>query len=92
MELILERELAHQQKAVDTLVSAFEGVGITKPLLAYENPTFDNKDLRLIHNIMEIQNNIRGDYRGRRDEGEYLNLDVKMETGTGKTYVYTQTI
>lgn len=92
MELILERELAHQQKAVDTLVSTFEGVGITKPLLAYENPTFDNKDLRLIHNIMEVQKNIRGDYRGRRDEGEYLNLDVKMETGTGKTYVYTQTI
>jgi len=92
LELILERELEHQQKAVDTLVSALDGVGITKPHFAYENPTFDCKDLRLSHNIMEIQKNIRSDYHGNRDEGEYLNLDVKMETGTGKTYVYTQTI
>ena len=32
------------------------------------------------------------DYRGCRDDGSYLNIDIKMETGTGKTYVYTQTI
>lgn len=92
MELILERELSHQQKAVDALVSTLDGVRITKPHLAYENPTFDHKDARLLHNILEIQKNIRSDYRGCRGEGEYLNLDVKMETGTGKTYVYTQTI
>ncbi len=92
MELILERELTHQQKAVDALVSVLDGMGITKPHLAYENPSFDRKDTLLIHNILEIQKNIRSDYRGCRDEGEYLNLDVKMETGTGKTYVYTQTI
>jgi len=92
LELILERELTHQQKAVDALVSTLDGVRITKPHLAYENPTFDRKDARLIHNILEIQKNIRSDYRGCHDEGEYLNLDVKMETGTGKTYVYTQTI
>ncbi len=92
MELILERDLVHQQKAVDALVSTLDGVGITKPHLAYENPTFDYNDSHLIHNIGEIQKNIRNDYRGCRDEGKYLNLDVKMETGTGKTYVYTQTI
>lgn len=39
-----------------------------------------------------MQKGIRADYRGCRDDGDYLNLDVKMETGTGKTYVYTQTI
>lgn len=83
MELILERELSHQQKAVDALVSTLDGVRIIKPHLAYENPTFDRKDLCLINNIMEIQKNIRSDFRGSRDEGEYLNLDVKMETGTG---------
>lgn len=92
MELILERELDHQKKAVDALISALDGVSMIKPRLSYENPSFDRKELRLIHNIAEVQKGMRADYRGCRDEGDYLNLDVKMETGTGKTYVYTQTI
>lgn len=92
MELILERELDHQQKAVDAIISALDGITMIKPHLAYENPTFDRKELRLVHNLMEVQKNIRADYRGCRDDGDYLNLDIKMETGTGKTYVYTQTI
>lgn len=92
MELILEKELNHQQKAVDALISALEGVSLRKPLLSYENPTIDRTDSKLIQNIVDIQKTIRVDYRGCRDEGDYLNLDVKMETGTGKTYVYTKTI
>lgn len=92
MELILEKELDHQQKAVDAIISALDGITMIKPHLAYENPTFDRKELRLIHNLNEVQKNIRADYRGCRDDGDYLNLDIKMETGTGKTYVYTQTI
>lgn len=92
MELILEKELDHQQKAVDAIISALDGITMVKSHLAYENPTFDRKELRLIHNLIEVQKNIRADYRGCRDDGDYLNLDIKMETGTGKTYVYTQTI
>lgn len=92
MELILERELDHQQKAIDAIISALNGITMTKPHLTYENPTFDRNELRLIQNINEVQKNIRADYRGCRDDGDYLNLDIKMETGTGKTYVYTQTI
>ena len=92
MELILERELDHQKKAVDALMSALDGISMIKPNLSYENPSFDRTEPRLIHNLVEVQKSIRADYRGCRDEGSYLNLDVKMETGTGKTYVYTQTI
>ena len=92
MELILERELDHQKKAVDAIISALDGITMIKPHLAYENPTFYREEPRLIHNLKEIQKNIRADYRGCRDDGDYLNLDIKMETGTGKTYVYTQTI
>lgn len=92
LELILERELDHQKKAIDALVSVLDGVSMIRPHLPYENPMFDRKELRLIHNLLEVQKDIRADYRGCRDEGDYLNLDVKMETGTGKTYVYTQTI
>lgn len=92
LELILEQGLDHQQKAVDAIISTLEGIRIVKPHLAYENPTFDKNDSILIKNLNEIQKNIRSDYRGCQDEGNYLNLDIKMETGTGKTYVYTQTI
>lgn len=92
MELILERELDHQQKAIDALVATLDGIAVKKPLLAYENPTFDCGDVCLAQNLAHIQSRIRADYRGCRDDGPYLNLDVKMETGTGKTYVYTQTI
>ncbi len=92
MELILEKDLEHQLKAVTALTAALDGVSISKPNLVYENPTIDCKDLRLYHNISDIQKTIRSDYRGCRDDGNYINLDIKMETGTGKTYVYTHTI
>ncbi|MGE1064498.1 type III restriction enzyme [Megasphaera paucivorans] len=92
MELILERQLEHQQKAVDAITSALDGITMIKPHFAYENPLFDREEQCLIHNLEEVQKNIRTDYCGCRDEGNYLNLDIKMETGTGKTYVYTQTI
>lgn len=92
MELILEQELEHQKKAVNSVISALDGVTMVKPRFAYENPSFNKDELCLINNLTNIQKNIRSDYRGCRDEGNYLNLDIKMETGTGKTYVYTQTI
>lgn len=92
MELILEKELEHQQKAVDALRLVFEGAKITKPILPFENPTLDINDTALKSNIATLQKSILFDQKGCRDEGEYLNLDIKMETGTGKTYVYTQSI
>ena len=92
MELILERALDHQQKAVDAIISSLDGITMVTPICSYENPTFDRKELALINNVSEVQKNIRAEYQGCRDDGEYLNLDIKMETGTGKTYVYTHTI
>lgn len=92
MELILEKGLEHQQKAVDALRTTLSGIKITKPILPFKNPTFDVNDITLNSNITALQKNILFDRRGCRDEGTYLNLDIKMETGTGKTYVYTQAI
>ena len=77
MELILEKELDHQQKAVDATISAIDGITMIKPHLSYENPTFDRKQQCLIHNLLEVQKNIRAEYRGCRDDGDYLNLDIK---------------
>ena len=94
MELILERDLEHQQKAVEAIAKVLEGVSIANPSLAYQNPSFDYNEMRIHENLSNIQRDIREDYKhnSNPDTGEYLNIDVKMETGTGKTYVYTQTI
>lgn len=94
MELILERSLEHQQKAVEAIADVFTDVTITPPSIAYQNPVFDFNDIRILDNIQRLQKNIRNDYRhnANSDSGSYLNIDIKMETGTGKTYVYTQAI
>lgn len=92
MELILQRELPHQQKAVDAISAVFDGVQITAPVLFYINPKIDLTDARLSANIRSLQQSIPPEYRGNAAVGDCLNLDIKMETGTGKTYVYTKII
>ena len=92
MELILEKGLEHQEKAVDALIATLDGVVMITPHSSYENPTIDTDEICIKHNLVNIQKSIRTDYRGCRDNGNYLNLDIKMETGTGKTYVYTHSI
>jgi type III restriction enzyme len=92
MELILQRELPHQQKAVDAINAVFDGVVITSPVQFYENPTIDLADPRLSQNICALQQSIPSENRGSATVGDCLNLDIKMETGTGKTYVYTKII
>lgn len=94
MELILEKELDHQKKAVDAVANVLEGVYISEPSISYQNPTFNVHDIVIQNNLNVIKQNIREDYRYNANSNpvDYLNIDVKMETGTGKTYVYTQTI
>jgi type III restriction enzyme len=92
MELILQRGLPHQQKAVDAVSAALNGVQITSPVQFYENPSISLSDPKLAANIREIQKNIPSEYRSSMPIGDCLNIDIKMETGTGKTYVYTHTI
>src|SRR5665648_388555 len=90
MELILQQELPHQQKAVEAIRDAFERVQITAPTQFFENPHISLGDPSLAANIREIQKGIPSEYRSIAPIGDYLNLDIKMETGTGKTYVYTK--
>lgn len=93
MELILEKGLSHQQKAVETISAVFENVEISdKSQEYYQNPVINLQSKILLKNIKKQQEKIIADHRGNNDIEDYLNLDVKMETGTGKTYVYTNTI
>ena len=92
MELILQQELPHQQKAIDAICKVFDGVRIKPITQFYENPTIDLSDSTIAGNIKELQRDIHPEYRSSAPIGKYLNLDIKMETGTSKTYVYTKTI
>lgn len=94
MELILQQNLPHQQVAVDAVADVFKGAYISAPTRFFENPTFSLKDTHIAENIKALQRKLPVEYRSGvpiRD-CDYLNLDIKMETGTGKTYVYTKTI
>ncbi|WP_339008797.1 type III restriction-modification system endonuclease [Fusobacterium animalis] len=94
MELILQQQLAHQQKAIDVVLDVFKGVDIVEPIRFYENPTFSLKDMCIADNIKSLQRDLPVEYHSNIcvSENNYLNLDIKMETGTGKTYVYTKMI
>lgn len=92
MELILQQELPHQQKAIDAICEALSGVYMKSPVNFYENPEIMLTHPKLTENIKFIQQSLPAEYRSSLPIGDCLNLDIKMETGTGKTYVYTRTI
>ena len=96
MEIKYQSGLEHQQKAVDAIVKVFEDVQLLKPAQLFENPVVCLNDLKIKDNIKSVQTdpnyNVDADCRKQNFAQDGLVLDVKMETGTGKTYVYTHTI
>lgn len=91
----LERGLKHQVDAVSSIVNVFREVDINKSKLLNSNPVIDLESPLLKYNISKIQdnNNIYSDLKKYDNENlNYLNLDIKMETGTGKTFTQVQTI
>lgn len=93
MELILQTGLIHQQKAVDAIANVFENTEVNQPNQYYLNPGIPLDDV-LFENIKQIQkdNEIHSSFRTISNTEKALHLDIKMETGTGKTYVYTHAI
>ncbi|MDE5822322.1 MAG: type III restriction-modification system endonuclease [Paramuribaculum sp.] len=94
MELILQSSLPHQQKAVDAIADVFKDTWIKSPKHYYSNPEITIFRDGVGENIRGVQgiNTIPSEYGGYTHNAECLNLDIKMETGTGKTYVYVQTM
>jgi type III restriction enzyme len=91
MELILKNDLPHQVKAYTAIANVLSAELIQKNSLYYQNPAVVLDRQALIANIAQAQkeNGIPPEYKALNEIGGYLNLDIKMETGTGKTYVYT---
>ena len=86
----------HQQRAVDAITRVFQGVAFEKPAAMCENPLIPLHDEAIGRNIQAIQDekelNVPAEARVFSAPQATLNLDIKMETGTGKTYVYTHAI
>ena len=95
MDIILEAGLPHQQIPVDRLAEVFKQTHLEAPVKPYENPLIDHKDVTTEHNLRNILFTQEMKPYNRKvvlPEKGTLNLDIKMETGTGKTYVYTHSI
>ncbi len=96
----LENNLAHQINAVNAVCGVFAGVEFIPAMDKNTCPKIDLTDPAILNNIRKVQSGqyyvdgytLPEYYRNNTSHSEYLNIDVKMETGTGKTYVYTRTI
>ena len=96
MELKLESGLDHQMLAVDAISEVFKMVEIDQEVANSSNPIVNLDSRQLGANMRAVQRNERQNvalkFRTDQPVGNTLCLDIKMETGTGKTYVYTHTI
>ncbi|MDO4664869.1 MAG: type III restriction-modification system endonuclease [Actinomycetaceae bacterium] len=90
------QSLYHQQRALDAATGVFAGVDLGFSSPSEANPVFDVGNPQITHNIAQLQAGavdgvaaVPRAWRTRTDDG-VLGVDIKMETGTGKTLVYTQ--
>ena len=95
MEIQL-KQLSHQTDCIKAICKVFDDVKITTNNPIYQNPLIDLNDENIIENIKEIWNGGIEDIKPIPKEMQYqvddgiLGIDAKLETGTGKTYVYTR--
>ena len=96
MELILQNNLPHQQLPVEAVGDALKDVNWQSPKDFYANPSLSwSNRSQLFTPIIDVKQRLVPNLPPKLQEPEEngpLNLDIKMETGTGKTYVYTKTI
>jgi type III restriction enzyme len=94
MELILKNGLPHQEKGIDAISNVFTENSFKKNTFYFANPTLDEDKATLLEQIKKVQkaNTVDAEYINLNGIENYLNLDIKMETGTGKTYVQVATI
>lgn len=86
--------LPHQKECVDRVSNVFKSVDMTITNEYSANPIFEKNNINIKKNIVEIQdgeNSISPIPKELRTSiTEEFGIDIKMETGTGKTYCYTQ--
>jgi len=92
MKLILKKNLDHQNEPVNRITEVLRD-SVYPPRKSIENPRIDVHTHDIFDKIKEYQHNIKvQDRKITVPLNEILNIDIKMETGTGKTYVFSKTI
>lgn len=87
--------LPHQNDFLEATRKAFKDIKVTKADEIHKNPIIDIADLQIHSNIEDLWRGyenlhpIPREWRIKEDIN-YLGLDIRMETGTGKTYCYTR--
>jgi type III restriction enzyme len=91
MELILNRDLDHQVKGRNAIVEVLSENLVEPGTFYFQNPIIQMDRQELSGRISQVQakTEVPTAHRQHNAVDAYLHLDVKMETGTGKTYVYT---
>lgn len=105
MQFNFEKNLAHQESAVESTLAVFEGLqphpvaeinrNFINPVynnIVKQGNVFDNQMLpfsRFYNNVLAKQ---KDNFINRRPTQKSNIIDIMMETGTGKTYTYTKTI
>ena len=93
MKFNFEKNLPHQEKAIQSVMNVFENIEsipCKEVDKHYINPEFDFLKNKVYYNNLETiyqNNNINESIKKESNI-----LDIMMETGTGKTYTYTKTI
>lgn len=86
--------LPHQEDFIKAIRKAFEDIGVVNGGSVHENPIIHLEDSRLRENIAELWNGFDGlekiPISWRTFDDDCLGIDIRMETGTGKTYCYTR--
>ena len=93
MGFVFEKDLPHQTRAVQGVLSAFEGLGIAKAHRGSQNPVLglQGQEAQLRSNLEALRRERGFNQAYTIDPSERV-FDISMETGTGKTYAYTKTM
>jgi type III restriction enzyme len=95
MTLRYTSDLAHQQKAIEAVLSLFEGQPKQEDNFSIfeDEAVVDNRllidDKTVLANLQKVQSSNGLDVSQKL---ESLDFSIEMETGTGKTYVYLRTV
>ena len=92
MELLLQTALPHQTKAIENITKIFDCAHFDTNTESYKNPKLSINDIDLQEALKKVQINLQPNEKTFSSGKKLLNIDVKMETGTGRTYVYTSLI
>lgn len=87
--------LPHQEDFLKAVRKAFDGISVVDGSSIHENPIINLSDDKIRENINDLWNGFEDlekipmSWR-THDNDDYLGIDIRMETGTGKTYCYTR--